>query len=272
MVEEIIGIKAGSSIFQGKDCYERVADLLIPLLKPTRQIYFVVSAEKGATDATIDEIAGEEREILNAALQGRPSEASERWNNSTIAARLVAPENVSVRRLRNAIWGRGFDSLGLQHGSRDIPYPLIGLENHNYLYAEPDLEASKQQRSYGNKLIIVPGFGVRTPSGEIMCTGRGSSDLTLAQLGALYGMDEIIFWKDSGGFWIDASRPETGVYSTMTRDLARERGTEKVLDRRVYNIYDGRVRITGAGKLDGGTLILPKERSEGLYRTRELVA
>src|SRR3989338_4241146 len=92
----IVGIKAGSSIFQREDCFGSVADLLVPLTEQTEQIFFVVSAIKGETDRAIEAIAGEEAAVLNNALKGNSSQASAQYNTTNIAARLVEPEDYSV--------------------------------------------------------------------------------------------------------------------------------------------------------------------------------
>lgn len=264
MNRNIVGIKAGSSVFKDDSCYQRIANMVADLSCNVEQLYFVVSAVKGATDATIAEIAQEEAQTSGVdyallhtefgnALKGKPSPYLGRFNTPAIAAALVQPEMHSVDRLVAELEQRGVSVAAMRHGSE---YPLLGVDNNNYLYATPDVEASRKQlSSYDAKVVVVPGFGVRNPRGEIMCTGRGSSDLTLAQIGELYGLSEIIYWKDSGGFW-KGNGPEEGVYAFMTRDLARERGGDKVLDSRIYD-YSDNIRITSEGKLTGGTVILP---------------
>ena len=260
----IVGIKAGSSIFQTEDCFDSVADLIVPLTEQADQIFFVVSAVKGETDRTIEEIAVEEAAALNEALQGNPSLASARYNRTDIAARLVAPENHSVRQLTTALQARGIHALGLQHGPE---YPLIGVDNGNFLYATPDIAASQRAMPrYNAQVVVVPGFGVRNHRGEIMCTGRGSSDLTLAQLGAVYGMDEILYWKDTGGYWVDPSRPEAGIRASVSRDEVIRAGA-KVLDTRIFGTYTGPVRITTSGQLSGGTIIPAYQQRQVIART-----
>ncbi|MFA6888362.1 MAG: hypothetical protein WC254_02595 [Candidatus Woesearchaeota archaeon] len=253
-LQHIIGIKAGSSIFQNETCFETVADLLVPLVGQATQIYFVVSALKGRTDRTISDIGESEREILNEALQGRMTNAAQKWNNSIVAAQLVTPENYSVRQLTAALQQRGVDAIGIHHGRR---YPLIGVDDGNYLYATPDIEASQRQiPRYDAQIVVVPGFGVRNTRGEIMCTGRGSSDLTLAQLGTIVEMHEIVYWKDTAGYLRNPQKPEEGFYDTIAREEVEARGA-KVLERRVLRAYEPPIRITGQGMLNGGTIILP---------------
>ena len=137
----IVGIKAGSSIFHDESCFDSVADLLVPLTQQADRIFFVVSALKGETDRTIDDIAGADREVLNAALQGNPSPASARYNTTDIATQLVTPEGYSVRQLTAALQARGIHAIGLQHGPT---YPLIGIDDNNFLYSTPDLDASQR--------------------------------------------------------------------------------------------------------------------------------
>ncbi len=262
----IVGIKAGSSIFQREDCFGSVADLLVPLTEQAEQIFFVVSAIKGETDRTIEAIAGEEAPVLNNALKGNPSQASVRYNTTDIAARLVAPEDYSVRQLTAALQARGIRAVGLQHG-RD--YPLIGVDDENFLYATPDIDTSRRQMPrYDAQIVVVPGFGVRDSHGRVMCTGRGSSDLTLAQLGAVYEMDEILYWKDTGGYWKDPSRPEAGIRNSVSREEVIATGA-KVLDTRIFETYTGPVRITASGQLVGGTII-PAYRELGVQRAQPL--
>ncbi|MBI5072941.1 hypothetical protein HZA99_03925, partial [Candidatus Woesearchaeota archaeon] len=238
--QRIVGIKAGSSIFQNEDCFDAVADLIVPLTIDADQLFFVVSALKGETDRTIEEIAGEEAAALNAGLNGNANSISERYNLTDIAARLVAPENYSVRQLTAALQARGVRAGGLQHGPQ---YPLIGVNNDNFLYATPDLAASRRAMpQYNAQVVVVPGFGVRNARGQVMCTGRGSSDLTLAQLGTLYGMDEIMYWKDTGGYWRNPTRPEAGIRTSVSREEVIAKGA-KVLDTRIFDTYSGPVRI-----------------------------
>lgn len=260
----IVGIKAGSSVFKDDSCYQRIAEMLVDLSEEVDQLYFVVSAVKGATDATIAEIAQKEAQRLGLdyailhtefgnALKGKPSPYLGMFNTPEIAAALVQPEMHSVDRLVAELSQRGVSVAAMRHGTT---YPLLGADNGSYLYATPDVEASRKNlQRYDAKIVVVPGFGVRNQRGEIMCTGRGSSDLTLAQIGTLYDLSEIVYWKDTGGFW-KGNGPEQGVYNMMTRDLARERGGDKVLDNRIYD-YSGNIRITREGKLIGGTVILP---------------
>ena len=94
-----------------------------------------------------------------------------------------------------------------------------------------------------------------------MCTGRGSSDLTLAQMASLYDLNEIVYWKDSGGFWISPDGPEEGIFSVMTREQLRVRGGDKVLDSRVTDFYNGIIRITEPGEIDLGTLIYAEQKA-----------
>lgn len=264
--QRIVGIKAGSSIFQHSSCFDSVADMLVPLTQQADQIFFVVSAIKGETDRTIDDIAEAERDVLNNALKGNPSERSARYNTADIAAQLVAPENYSVRQLTAALQARGIRAVGLQHG---VDYPLIGVDNGNFLYATPNIAASQRQMPrYNAQVVVVPGFGVRSPQGKIMCTGRGSSDLTLAQLGAVYDMDEIVYWKDTAGYWRDPSQPEAGIRDSVSREEVIATGA-KVLDTRIFSTYSGPVRITGSGQLAGGTII-PANQMRALGTTQHL--
>lgn len=248
----VIGIKAGSSIFLDNSCFDSVADMLVPLTQNECQIFFVVSALKGQTDKTITTIAKREFEALNNALKGNPSHKSARYNTTDIAAHLVAPENYSVLQLTAALQKRGIYAVGLQHGTA---YPLIGVDDGNFLYATPDIAASQRQMlHYSEQVVIVPGFGVRDIHGRIMCTGRGSSDLTLAQLGTVYSMDEIVYWKDTGGYLKDPARPEAGIRDFVSREKVIATRA-KVLDIRIFETYTGQVRITGSGQLAGGTII-----------------
>lgn len=252
-INTIVGIKAGSSIFENEHCFGSVADLIVPLTEQADQIFFVVSALKGETDRTIEAIAGEDAAALNEALKGNPS-PSARYNTPDIAAQLVGPEDYSVRQLTAALQARGIHTVGLQHG-RD--YPLVGVNNSNFLYATPDIAASRRQMPrYDAQVVVVPGFGVRNPRGEIMCTGRGSSDLTLAQLGTIFGLDEIGYWKDTEGYLIDPHDRSKGIYTSISREQVEAEGA-KVLERRVLRTYEPVIRITGQGMLRGGTMILP---------------
>ncbi len=268
----IVGIKAGSSIFQDEEAYPKVARLLVPLTRECDQLFFVVSAVKGATDRTIDEIARERaaelgldfertRYDFDQALRGNALPyITQHFNNTQTANRLVTPEGTSVANIVRELTALGIDTVGMEHGPS---YPLIGLDDGNFLYATPDITSSRAQRpEYSAQVVVVPGFAVRSPSGEIMCTGRGSSDLTLSQMGEVFDIPDIIYWKDTGGFLVDPSQPELGIYSVMLREQARELGG-KVLDLRVYD-SPGRILITKSGKIetdptnkiDGGTIIL----------------
>src|SRR3989338_3670914 len=242
------------------------------------EIYFVVSAVRGATDRTIDEIAREKegsREELDQALRGNPQPYTGVFNTPEVAYRLVQPEMESARRLAGELRARGIDATALEHGPN---YPLFGVDNHEYLFATPDIDASyerqRQQREQLQehaRVVIVPGFGVRNQHREVMCTGRGSSDLTLVQIAEVYGISEIIFWKDTGGFWARPNQPRYGIIEgNMSRAEALERRGEKVLDERAY-AFPGHIRITEPGKYDCGTRILPPENpwqfDEAMRRT-----
>ncbi|MFH1276506.1 MAG: hypothetical protein ABIH82_05325 [Candidatus Woesearchaeota archaeon] len=263
----IIGIKAGSSVFGDEQSYASVARLIAPLTRSYNHIFFVVSAVKGATDQTIDTIAretGEDYQVslneLNRALRGDGVPYTGRFNNSDIAARLVQPEGRSVENLVRELHKLGVNAVGIEHGQE---YPLVGTDNSQYLYATPDMTASIAQRpDYDAQVVVVPGFGVRSPNGEVMCTGRGSSDLTLTQFGEVYGLPEVIYWKGTdnegrpvGGFRRNSDNPEEGIFDEMDNELARKLGG-KILDARVYD-FAGKIRITLPGRVDGGTLIYP---------------
>ena len=281
MVSDSIGIKAGSSVFPNDNAYSSVAQLIAPLTRMFRQIYFVVSAVKGATDRTIDDIAreqgrdGNDRNGLDQALRGTPRPYTGVFNTPEVAYRLVQPEMESARRLAGELRARGIDATALEHGPN---YPLFGVDNHEYLFATPDIDASyerqRQQREQLQehaRVVIVPGFGVRNQHREVMCTGRGSSDLTLVQIAEVYGISEIIFWKDTGGFWARPNQPRYGIIEgNMSRAEALERRRERVLDERVYT-FSGYIRITAPGLTEGGTRILPPENpwqvDEAMRRT-----
>ncbi len=251
-----IAIKAGSSIFQNETAFEHVADLLVPLAEEA-QVFFVVSALRGETDRTIDSIAGDDRAILNEALNGRMTDYAQQWNNPDIAAQLVRPENYCVRELMQVLQRRGIAVRGLQHGPE---YPLLGVDNNHFLYATPDVSASRRiVEAYSERIIVVPGFGVRNKAGQVMCTGRGSSDLTLTQFAELFSIDTVVYWKDSGGVWRYPEHPELGIIPYMTREEARARGNEKILDRRVFD-FQGPIVVTYAGQVKGGTYIAPQMR------------
>ncbi|HIG96684.1 TPA: hypothetical protein HA249_07435 [Candidatus Woesearchaeota archaeon] len=282
MVSDSIGIKAGSSVFPNDNAYSSVAQLIAPLTRMFRQIYFVVSAVKGATDRTIDDIAreqgrdGNDRNGLDQALRGTPRPYTGVFNTPEVAYRLVQPEMESARRLAGELRARGIDTTVLEHGPT---YPLLGVDNHEYLFATPDIEASyelqrqqpEQVQDDHTRVVVVPGFGVRNQRGEVMCTGRGSSDLTLVQIAEVYGLPEIVFWKDTGGFWARPNQPRYGIIEgNMSRAEALERRGEKVLDERTY-AFPGHIRITEPGKYDCGTRILPPENpwqfDEAMHRT-----
>ncbi|MBT3405989.1 hypothetical protein HN419_02365 [Candidatus Woesearchaeota archaeon] len=259
-----IGIKAGSSVFRDEACYSEVAGMLALLTESYERIFFVVSALEGETDRTIDSIAADfakrlkaDSDVLRAeldnALRGNPTPYDGEFNTTDVASRLVTPEGNSVRNIASELESLGVSVATMEHGPN---YPLVGLNNGQYLYATPDLIASHSV-AYDSQVVVVPGFGVRNSDGEVMCTGRGSSDLTLVQIAQVYGLPEIVYWKgkDAGGFWRTPGTAADGILETMTRDEARARSDEKVLDSRVYD-FRGDIRITLPGRCDGGTLIL----------------
>ncbi len=262
-IPRIVGIKAGSSIFFDESCFGTVADLIVSLTEGVGKIFFVVSALKGQTDVAIQEIAGEYANALNDGLLGHANVINRQYNTTDIAARLVAPENYSVRRLTEALIERGIKTIGLQHGP---VYPLLGIDDGNFLYATPDIEKSRRViPEYDARVVVVPGFGVRNIRGQVMCTGRGSSDLTLAHLGAVFDLDEIVYWKDTKGYLRNPKKPEEGIYESIAREQVEEEGA-KVLERRVLKTFAPPIRITGQGMLSGGTKILPYEtKAEPLY-------
>lgn len=273
--QNIVGIKAGSSIFQNYECFPAVADMIAALVQPERQIYFVVSAVKEQTNRVITAIAEQEaydeadplvsdstyrsfRQELSDALTGNLRQYTGRFNKSKIAGKLVQPEMVSVEHLVHALRKKGIDAKGIEHGYH---YPIIGMNNNEFLYATLDLDASRRSiRKYDASVVVVPGFGLRSERGEIMCTGRNSSDWTLAQFGALCGMGEIVYWKDSEGYLKDPKHPELGVYDTIAREVVKREGA-KVLDSRVLDTFTSPIRITGKGQLTGGTVILPYQNA-----------
>lgn len=255
-----LAIKAGSSIFQDESCFETVADMLIPITEQVDQLFFVVSALKGETDRTIEEIAGEEFDVLNSALKGEIFPAK-KYNTTEIAQQLVAPENYSVRQLTAALQRRDIAARGLQHGRE---YPLMSAESSNYLYAIPNIRLSQAEMPrYKEQVVVVPGFGLRSPRDEVLCMGRGSSDLTNALIGTAHpGMREIIYWKDTGGYLKDPEKPGEGIYHEIAREQVLLKKA-KVLDPRVFTLYEGTIRITSAGMLTGGTVIPPYR--EGIF-------
>ncbi len=269
-----IGIKAGSSVFASHDSYVSVANMIEPLLEKSNQIYFVVSAVKGETDRTIDAISRRYstrtgiddsilRNALDDSLRGEINQYTEIFNNHEVATRLVHPEMRSVDNLVTALHDLNINAVAMEHG---CDYPLLGVNDGNFLYATPDIISSREfRREYDANVIVVPGFGVRTPEGEVMCTGRGSSDLTLVQIAQVYDLNRIIYWKDTGGFWRSPDGPKEGVYQSMSREEAISRSGEKVLDSRVYD-FAGEIQITSPGRISGGTLIeKPLIESEKRY-------
>lgn len=269
MVNNIVVIKAGSSVFQNKACFETVADMIVPIVRDVDQVYFVVSALKGETDRTIDRLAREEAEIsrgdtdalrteLNNALQAIPSWYDGRFNKVDIAEQLVQPENYSALQLTGLLQQRGITAKCFQHGPT---YPIIGFTNRKYVYATPNrfstYEAMRDlPEVVPEHVVVIPGFGVRDILGNIMCTGRGSSDMTALIVAEMLRLQEVIYWKDSGGIWRDPSHPEQGILTVMNREEAKARRTEKVLDERVYNSNLG-IRVTMPGQITGGTYIQP---------------
>lgn len=265
MARNDLFIKAGSSVFQDYNSFSRVADLILPHVNSDGVLYFVVSAVKGETDRTIERIAskvameqGGEFDVfhqeLQSALRGENRPYSGVFNTSEIAAELVQPEMSSVRNLVRALEENGVSAVGMEHGQR---YPLIGKDNGEFLYATPDVGKSRNSPpQYNASVIVVPGFGVRNTQGKVMCTGRGASDLTLVQLAEVYDGNEIIYWKDTGGFWKNSDGPEEGILSDMTKKEAVARSDEGVLDKRVYELFKGRgIRITMPGSITDGTYI-----------------
>jgi aspartokinase len=249
-------IKAGSSIFQDSNCFASVAGLVVPIAQSVDKLFFVVSAVKGETDRTIDQIAGSERAILDNALQGRIAEHAQKWNNPEIAQQLVEPENYSARMLAEALHQCGISVRALQHGAL---YPLFGYEKSSYLYAMHDKHANGRYVSSflgSENVTVIPGFGVRNIRGEIMCTGRGSSDVTAVVFAEALGIPEVIYWKDSGGIWRNPQNPQEGVFDIMFQEQVRR--SERILDNRVYQ-FRGGIRVTLPGKIDGGTYIQPQQ-------------
>lgn len=267
MSRHIVVIKGGSSVFQDETCFETVADMIVPIAQKIDQLYFIISALKGETDRTIDMLAREEAERsrgnvyelrieLNNALQSIPSWYDGRFNRVDIAERLVEPENYSARQLTKALERRGMTARCVQHG---FGYPIIGFANGKHIYATPNRFSTYEVmhnflQSIPEQIIVIPGFGVRDISGNIMCTGRGSSDVTALIIAEMLRLQEVIYWKDSGGIWKNPSCPEQGILAVMSREEAKARRTEKVLDERVYRSSLG-IRITMPGQITGGTYI-----------------
>ncbi len=268
MTTKTIAIKAGSSVFKDHLSFGDVADLLRPLARHYDQIYFVVSAVDGETNRTIAQLARQKAEqtgldaavlayALDQGLRNNPQPQTELFNNENTARQLVLPEEYSVSRLVVELQGRGIDAIGIRHGPTDT---LLGVDNNNFLYATPDIAASRKNAPrYNAKVIVVPGFAVRNARGQIMCTGRGSSDLTVVQMAEAYNLPEVVYWKDEGGVYDpqDAKKGIKRIIPFMTREEARTiLSNAKVLDTRVYD-FSGAIRVTEPGKTSGGTLIAP---------------
>ena len=258
-----VAIKAGSSVFDDTSKYDIVANALLQLSGHFDRIYFVVSALKGETDRTIDALARGKRDevgkdyeelryALDQGLRNNPQPLTTLFQNRETARALVRPEEQSVDMLVAALTDQGILSVGVTHGAS---YPIIG--DGDYLYAKPNLELSKVHRpDYDAQIVVVAGFGIRNLAGDVLSTGRGSSDLTVIYIATLYGVDNVIYWKGPSGLYKPGDPAENIIEKIERGPATRMFWNQGVLDNRVFN-FPGGIRVTGLGQTDKGTYIQP---------------
>jgi aspartate kinase len=168
-------LKIGGSVLTGPSGYRRAAAFVKSLAATGERLVIVVSAEKGHTDALLDE-----------ARRFAP-EPEQAWLDllwSTGELRSVALLTLSLRTAGVAAAGFNAHETGLTAGSGRIDLEPAAL-----------LAALTQYR-----VVVVPGF-LATRNQQVVTLGRGGSDLSAVVIAARLGFDRCVLVKDVDGYF-----------------------------------------------------------------------
>ena len=159
----------------GPSGYRRAADFVKRLASTGERLVIVVSAEKGHTDALLDEARR---------FAAEPEQASLDLLWSTGELRSVALLTLSLRAAGVAAAGFNAHETGLVTESGRIDLEPAAL-----------LAALSQYR-----VVVVPGF-LATRNQQLVTLGRGGSDLSAVVIAAGLGFDRCVLVKDVDGYF-----------------------------------------------------------------------
>ena len=126
---------------------------------------------------------------------------------------IIAPQpKAAARRARIAVFGErlsatilagAISSLGAP--AEVVPADPIATDS-NYAEAEVDVAGTRERCTRyarplldAGKVLVVPGFGGRSPEGEQTTLGRGGSDLSATTIGRALGSGEVWIMSDVDG-------------------------------------------------------------------------
>lgn len=195
----IVVVKLGGSVLTDVPAYGRAAEFLqrLPATEPRVRFLVVVSAQEGTTDALL---------ALARGVAGRePAPAALDLLWSTGELRSVALLTLALSRLGVEAVGLNAHQCGLVADGADRRDGEVGVD------ALPLLS-----RLATHRLVIAPGFLVRTADDGIATLGRGGSDLTAVLLAAGLNAERCELIKDVPGYF--TSDPHR---NTAARPIAR---------------------------------------------------
>jgi len=198
ILEDVVVVKAGSSVLPDNESYPRRAKQIIEVLESynLKQLIVVCSARKNETQETIESIAGTKSNVLLDALYGK---MDTEFESHDIAKTLITPEINAAYRLMDSVKCFGYNDVSvLEQNNPD--YPIIA--NSCKLKAKLDMDMSKKKAGYISslsRLVITSGFGAVNDFGEIVCLGKGSSDDVAKVFGEITTARRVLLLKDEEG-------------------------------------------------------------------------
>lgn len=277
---EVVVLKFGSSILRSAAEAPAVASEIYGHVRAGRKVVAVVSALAGQTDQLLAEARDLGLDHSNDLLPAYVALGEER----AAALTAIACDRIGLDAKSLSVRELGVVAEGpLEHAR---PCGLTG-------------EALGEALSE-HQVVVVPGFGAVTPSGQVALLGRGGSDLTAVFLAAELGLKRVRLVKDVDGLydrdpaaksgrplryrqasWEDARRHGGALVQHDAIDLGERRGVEievAALGRADCTVVGNhsappgrsladapvRVAVAGCGVVGGGLLarLLPDARYE----------
>lgn len=168
-------LKIGGSVLTGPAGYRQAAAFVARLAASGKRIVVVVSAEKGQTDALLDEARRYAKEPEQGLLDLL-------WSTGELR---------SVALLTLLLRAAGTTAVGLNaHETGLVAYP-------DRVDLQPDTLLASLTRC---SVVVVPGF-VATRGQRLVTLGRGGSDLSAVIIAARLGAPRCILVKDVDGYF-----------------------------------------------------------------------
>lgn len=190
-----------------------------------RNLIAVVSALKGVTDQTVDDIAKGDPRLMDGLYGGVCPE----YSNHNVAGRLTKPEAeqaLALSDLYQTMYGKNTAVANLP-GRRFL---LAG--NHNPLYSIPDLEGTVRRTKTMlldmPQVIFMAGFTATDDDGQIYCMGKGSSDNTAIIMAYATGASRVVLAKDEDGVYCNFGCEDQKLQERMTRQQVADMGYKVV--------------------------------------------